>query len=187
VDWPTALVAIGASFASAAAATTVAVWTVRSQADRGREDREHDRELARVARRQARRGPAYVDLLTALQRLMTGVERTVPIFTAGTPPDPPKPMSDRALWRLNALTAAFASDDLQEMVRAWNKRADEFYAEAWLLKRIQDYGVGRPPSEVKAAYGAGEVEQWKKVESVRRDLREKVEAIGKRVRSELEE
>jgi hypothetical protein len=64
--------------------------------------------MASEARQQERRGDAYIEILTALQRLLTGVERTAPIFSEGPPPEPPEPLAEPDLWRLNALVLAVA-------------------------------------------------------------------------------
>jgi hypothetical protein len=117
MDWPTAATAIAAAVVSGGVWATVAVWAVRSQAATSREEREHSRLLAQEAGQQERRGDAYVEILAVLQRFLTGVDRTEPIMTSGEPTKPPPPLKDEDLWRLNAMTAAMASKNLQDMVR----------------------------------------------------------------------
>jgi hypothetical protein len=173
--------------ASAVASASVAIWAVRSQAGDAHLDRRHDRELAQEARRQERRATAYVDLLTALNHQLTQVERTAPIFVAGTPPEPPPPLGDPELFRLNALTSAFASKDLQDLVSIWTRRQIEFYNDVWYLRRVQEHQQHHAPSVTKAGFGTTEVEQWQKVEATRQDLRDRLRAVGDRVNCELEE
>ena len=100
--------------ASVVSSAGVAIYTVWKTTLNAARDREHDREMAQEARRQERRGTTYVEVLTALHHLMTAIDRTSPILVVGKPPDPPPPPGDPELWRLNALTAAFASRDRRE-------------------------------------------------------------------------
>jgi hypothetical protein len=65
VDWPTAVVSIIGNVAVAG----VAIWALRAQTGNAERDRQHDL----VLRRQERRSGAYIELMTALHRLQTGV------------------------------------------------------------------------------------------------------------------
>jgi hypothetical protein len=130
VDWPTAAVAIGASFASA----TVAVWALVTQTRNAEHDREHDRTL----RRQERRSTAYVELMTALRRLQMGVDRTAPMFVVGVPPEPPAAITDEESWRLSALADVVASDEVRDRIEAWTKTSSEFYNAVWYLRWVQE-------------------------------------------------
>jgi hypothetical protein len=179
VDW-TVVIATGIT-----AAVGIAAIVTQGLLSRG--SRVQAEKMAREARQQDRRGIAYVELLTALQQLITGVERMAPILVAGSPPDPPPPLGDPELWRLNALTAAFASKDLQEMVRAWTRTQNEFYNAVVYLRQVQQYQQHYPPSETKANFGVTELEQWQKVDALRQDLRDRVQAIGELVQAELAE
>jgi len=176
VDWPTAFVSVAASAATA----SVAIWAVVSQRRNADADRRHDVEV----RRQERRALAYVELLAALHRLRTGIDRTAPIFVSGEPPDPPSPMTDEESSRLSALGNVVASEAVRDLIGAWSRKQAEFYTAVWLLRRIQEQ-EGVRPSEIKAMYGATSSEQWQAVEAVRTQLRADLDAIGTRVRAEL--
>jgi hypothetical protein len=186
MDWPTALVAVGASLTAAVATGTVAIRTIRSQAANADKDRQHARAMAQEARRHDHRAAAYIELLTALNHLLDRVNRTSPILETNPPHEPPPPVSDDDLWRLNALTAAFASPDLQDMVREWSQVQSDFYAAVWYLHQVQQHQDRRPATDTKAKFGVDEVDQWRKVEAIRQDLRDRIDAIGKQVNSELE-
>jgi hypothetical protein len=139
--------------------------------------------MAREARRQDRRATAYLELLTALFHQIAHVERTVPVI--GPAAEPPPPLGDPELFRLNALASAFASRDVQELVNAWTQRQREFYAATWLLGEVRA-DPGPRPSDTKARFDVSEAEQWQKVEAIRKDLQERLTAIGDRVNPELE-
>jgi hypothetical protein len=140
VDWPTAFVSVAASAATA----SVAIWAVVSQRSNADADRRHDVEV----RRQERRALAYVELLAALHRLRTGIDRTSPIFVSGEPPEPPSPMTDEESWRLSALGDVVASDAVRDLIAAWTRKQANFYTAVWLLRRIQEQ-EGVRPSEIK--------------------------------------
>lgn len=65
----------------------------------------HEREMAREARLQERRARAYERILEHLYRLDAWVSRTAPLIEPA--PDPPPPLPEEELFRLNALTAAY--------------------------------------------------------------------------------
>jgi hypothetical protein len=175
VDWPTAAVSVAASAATA----TVAIWAIRVQGQNADKDRQHDFEV----RRQERRAAAYLELQTALRRLEMGMERTAPIFTQGTPPEVPPPISDEESWRLSALGDVAASDAVRELTETWTRKQSELYNEVWLLQRVQQ--DESRPSDVKATYGVTSSEQWRKVVAVRQQLRDDLGAIATQVRAEL--
>jgi hypothetical protein len=178
VDWPTAAVSIAAS----AVAATVAVWSITSQTKNAGEDREHDL----LIRKQERRHSAYLELMALLYRLLTGVDRTAPMFVEGQPIEPPPPLSDEESWRMNALAGVVASDEVRNLMLAWTRKQSEFYNAVWYLQQVQrEQQQHKAPSEVKAGYGVTTLEQWQKVEGLRKALWADAEAIGARVRAEL--
>jgi hypothetical protein len=123
-----------------------------------------------------------VELLTALERQQMQVDRTVPIFVQGQPPEPPPPLSDEDLWRLNALAEVVASDGLRALVEAWTRKQTQFYNEVLYLRQVRLHQRGNKPSDTKASYGVAEQEQWQKVEAPRKELQEDLRAIGQQVR-----
>jgi hypothetical protein len=177
VDWPTAAVAMTASGASA----VVAIWAVRLQANNSEADRQHDLEVLRKERRAA----AYVEMLTSLNQLQMGVERTVPFFVQGGAPAPPPPITDDKSWHLNALRDVIASGDLRTLLEAWTQKQTEFYNAALYLREIQEHEANRRRSEVTAEFGVDGRQQWKKVDELRDELRQGLGAIGEQVRAEL--
>lgn len=154
MDWPTALVSVAGS----AAAATVAVWALVSQAKNAERDRQHDL----LVRRQERRSAAYLELLTALRRLETGIVRTAPFI--GPVPDPPPSLSDEETWHLSALADVAASKEVGDLMESWLWRVKEFHYLARDFER---------------QYERGQLDQ------IRRELFAELNAIRERVRSEL--
>lgn len=178
MDWPTAFVAM----AAAGGTSAVAIYSLRRQGGEAEKDRAHDREM----RRQERRSAAYIELLTALEHQQMQVDRTAPIFVEGAPPEPPSSLTDEEVWRLNALAAVIASDELGEAIKEWSKNWRLFFVDVEYLRQVQGYQQDhRRPSEVKDAFGVTGIEQWKKVDSDRTNLRNELLAIGQQVRSEV--
>jgi len=177
MDWPTAAVAIAAS----AATSGVAIYALVQQGRNAEKDRAHDRDM----RRSERRATAYVELLTALERQQMQVERTAPIFVEGQPPEPPPPLSDEELWRLSALAEVISSDALRARIEAWTQKQRQFFNDVLYLRQVQAHQQGRRPSETKDAFGVTSLEQWRKVETRRAELRDDLRAIGQQVRAEL--
>ena len=156
------------------------VLTQRSERKRAAADRAHDL----LVRRQERRHAAYLDLMALLSRLLTAVDRTAPMFVKGQPIAPPPPLSDEESWRLSALADVVASDEVRTLMMAWTRKQSDFYNAVWYLQQVQQR-EGARPSEIKAEYGVTTLEQWQKVDGVRRELWEDAQAIGARVRAEL--
>jgi hypothetical protein len=177
MDGPTAWVAIVASGGSA----SVAIYAVHTQLENAKKDREHDV----ILRRQERRAVAYLELMTALRRLASGVERTAPFFTEGEPPAPPSPFKDEETWHLSALTDVIASDELRELLLAWLQKQSDFYFEVRELRRIQETEERLSRLELPMEEGPTGREQWRKVDATRVELRAELQAIGARVRAEL--
>jgi hypothetical protein len=123
--------------------------------------------------------------MAALHRLETGIERTAPMFVAGTPPDPPPPISDEKSWRLSAVGDVVASEEVRALIRKWTLKQSDFYNGVWYLRQIQQREEGRRPSETEAEFGIRSIDQWKKVDGIRQELRDDLEVIGARVRTEL--
>lgn len=107
------------------------------------QSREHanQRAMAREQRLQDRRARAYERALEHAYRLNDWVERTEPMI--GPKPEPPPPLPDEELWRLNALTAAHASPEAQELTRAMSDAARRFQVAAW---RVRDERESRTPA-----------------------------------------
>jgi hypothetical protein len=177
VDWSTALVSIVGNLAVAG----VAIWALLAQTKSAERDRQHDLTL----RRQERRSGAYVELMAALHRLQTGVERTSPIFVSGQPPEPPDAITDEESWHLAALADVVASKDVRDLIQAWQNKTRDFYNAVWYLGQVQQREEGRPPSDVEAEYGVTSHQQWLKLQAIREELRSDLRAIGDRARAEL--
>jgi len=104
----------------------------------------------------------------------------------GQPIEPPPPLSDEESWRLNALADVVASDEVRTLMLAWTRKQSEFYNAVWYLQQVQQAQLQhKPPSETKAEYGVTTLEQWQKVDGLRKALWADAEAIGTRVRAEL--
>jgi hypothetical protein len=67
---------------------------------------------------------------------------------------------------------------------AWTRKQSEFYNAVWYLQQVQQR-EGERPSEIKAEYGVTILEQWQKVDGLRKELWEDAQAIGASVRAEL--
>lgn len=104
----------------------------------------HEQTMAQEKRLQDRRARAYERALEHAYRLATWAERTKPLMGPG--PEPPPPVPDEDMWRLNALTAAHASREVQTLLLAMSDAARKFQAAAWALEaeqrapRAQDSG-----------------------------------------------
>jgi hypothetical protein len=158
------------------------VLTQRFERKRAAADRAHDM----LVLKQERRLGAYLDLMPLLHRLLTAVGRTAPSFVKGQPIEPPPPLSDEESWRLNALADVVASDEVRTLMLAWTRKQSEFYNAVWYLQQVQQAQLQhKPPSETKAEYGVTTLEQWQKVDGLRKALWADAEAIGTRVRAEL--
>jgi len=157
------------------------VLTQRSERKRAAADRAHDL----LIRKQERRHGAYLDLMALLHRLLTAVDRTAPSFVQGQPIEPPPPLSDEESWRLNASADVVASDEVRTLMLAWTRKQSEFYNAVWYLQQVQQEQQHTPPSDTKAEYGVTTLEQWQKVEGLRKALWADAEAISARVRAEL--
>ena len=197
MDWPNAGVAIGSAVAAALGTAIVAIIAINKQAKNSQKDREHTRELAAAqrehdlkVRQSERRSEAYIELMKALNRTQTQVERTEPIASREGDPGPPPNISDEESWALQALADVIASDDVRGLIEDWFKKAREFYSAVWMLGVIREHERREPgrvtAEELERAYGVkSSVGQWQKVDAIRKELRQDVLDIGARVRSEL--
>jgi hypothetical protein len=152
-----------------------------SERKRAAADRAHDQ----LVRKQERRHSAYLELMALLYRLLTGVDRTAPTFVQGQPIEPPPPLSDEESWRMNAVASVVASDEVRNLMLAWTRKQSEFYNAVWYLQQVQQEQQHKAPSEVKTAYGVTTLEQWQKVDGLRKALWADAEAMGALVRAEL--
>jgi hypothetical protein len=196
VDWPNALVAIGAAAAAALGTAIVAIKALGSQREISEADRAHARELAEAdrahdlqVRRAERRADAYIELMKALHRSQMGVDRTEPIMSMEGDPGPPPNLSDEKAWTLQALSDVVASDEVRSLIEEWFKKAREFYAQVGQMRYAREQlerGFLKTVEEFKAQYGVeSHVRLWQKADELRKELREDVQAIGARIRSEL--
>ena len=120
--------------------------------------REHERQLAREARRQARLEKTYHRTLEHLFLLEEVVARTEPIISFEGEPGPPDFPSEAAMRRLNAEVAVFGSKEIREKLRELSKLMSGFQAAVWELR------ASRKAQEPKA-------ELWQKVEDRRKAFR----------------
>jgi hypothetical protein len=74
------------------------------------------------------------------------------------------------------------------VVRDWTHTQIDFYYAVWYVRRIQqrEEQAHLSEEEVRGEFGIDGGGQRRKVDALRKDLRSKMEAIGERVRSELE-
>jgi hypothetical protein len=131
----------------------------------------HERAMAREARLQARRERAYVRILEHCYYLATWVDRVEPFI--GPTPDPPPPVPDAELWRLNALTAAHASADVRRLTLALKTAASHFNA-----------GAGWAATD-RQRLGAVSTEAREMLTSGRDDLRATLDTLADRINDEL--
>jgi hypothetical protein len=77
----------------------------------------HDRSMAQEARTQERRAKAYEVVLEHVSRVEFWVSRTEPLI--GPVPEPPQPIADDDLIRINALSFAYASPEARRAAAAF--------------------------------------------------------------------
>jgi len=89
----------------------------------------HELAVAREQRGQTRMERVYERVIEEAFRLETWAARTLPILEPA--PDPPAPLSDHDLFRLNALVGVYASDQVQKLTRSLSDAAREVQGLAW--------------------------------------------------------
>jgi hypothetical protein len=90
----------------------------------------HDIKLAREDRMFTARREAYVDLLRFVHVTAMRVERTYPIMSLSSDPEPPAPPSDETIITINALIGALGSAEVQGEVREFRQAVNKFYGKA---------------------------------------------------------
>jgi hypothetical protein len=76
----------------------------------------HDREQAKTARQQQRMERTYEDVMTTVNRLVLGVERTERMLTSEADPKPPARLTDGELNLLNARIGLYGSDRVRDLL-----------------------------------------------------------------------
>ena len=100
--------------------------------------REHERQLAREARRQTRLERTYRDTLEHLFLLEAVVNRTEPIISWQNDPGPPDFPDEAQMRKLNAAVSVFGSKPIREKLRALSKAMSHFQAAVWELRAARE-------------------------------------------------
>jgi len=140
-------------------------------------------EMARRARIQANRQETYVDILEQTFRIQDLVDRTAPTFKMSGDPDPPPPMPDDALRRLNARTAAFGSRDMLDSLKAYMGLVREWSAAAWMLENMRTTGAALTQSPSAKNL----VDYWRELEEKRTAVRAAFAELSELANRELTE
>jgi hypothetical protein len=129
--------------------------------------------MARAARLQERRTRAYELALDHAYRIEAWVARTEPIISFEGDPGPPEPIPDEALFRLNALSSAHASADVQDLARAMTRAAQHFQSRAFMVRAQRQHPTGDGSK------------RWQELEAARAAYREALAAFGNQINAEL--
>jgi hypothetical protein len=121
--------------------------------------REHERQLAREARRQARLENTYKRTLEHLFLLEEVVNRTEPIISFEGEPGPPEFPDDAGMRSLNAEVSVFGSKAIREKLRALSKEMSGFQAAVWELRAARQHRDEKT------------TDVWQRVEKERRSFR----------------
>jgi hypothetical protein len=136
----------------------------------GRDQREHERKLARDDRLHDELRGAYQELLNWVSRMSSVVERTHP--TIGPLPEPLPLPSDEEATRIAARVEVIGKDEvIAGMNETWRAFMHFGYA-AGFLNQV----AGRPSADADAR---------KNVEEARQKFRDEQEALGEAIRSEI--
>jgi hypothetical protein len=168
---PLAVALIGGLAGGTIAAIVAGLITLVSQS----REHAHGRTMARDARTQDRRNRAYEMGLVHAYRLEAWVDRTSPVL--GPAPDPPPLLPDEDMFKLNALTAAHASDEVKVAVSAMSEAARKFQVAAWRVAAEREHPGSTGIKEGESA--------WTMMEAERTAFREALRAFGDRVNEEL--
>jgi hypothetical protein len=128
-----------------------------------RENLESQRKLAL----QERVRTTYEDMLHMTGWVMEIVNATKPIMEFKRSEPPQEPDMER-VRSVQAKIGVHGSSEVKAILEQWAKLRNTFFSEAWLLDRMQnDEQLGR---DVENSYGHPLVDQWKKVDEIRREL-----------------
>jgi hypothetical protein len=124
----------------------------------------------------ARVAGVYENMLEMVGWNMEVVNATKPVIGEEKPPAEPDLERVR---RVQARIGVHGSREVKDILERWAKRRQEFYADAWLLDRMQKEH-GDPKK-----YGLRMAEQWKKVVEGRTQLHAMVRELEDAVSAEL--
>jgi hypothetical protein len=156
----------------------VTVWIIaRTQTRINRQTLESQRRLAQQERARA----AYEDMLHMVGWVMEIVSATKPILERSEPPQEPDTERVRSA---QARIEVHGSPEVKAILRRWAERRNEFFGAAWLLDRMQDDEQQRGV-DVDKSYGQPLVEQWKKVDDIRKELHEMVRELADTANAEM--
>lgn len=130
----------------------------------------------------------YEDLLEMVGHTMETVNATKPFAYFGKPPEPPLPVDQERIRRIQARVGVHGSPEAKEILERWSRGCSQFYNDVWYLDTIQNEEQNRPgvkPSDIKASYGVTKQEQWQRVEAQRAALHKVVRELEDAVNSEM--
>lgn len=159
------------AFAGVVATGAIGVFGLFVALVNGRADRRHARQLAQDERLFARRSEVYEELLALTRLTMLAIQRTYPFMTVGEPEAPPDPPDDAEYSRLMARVAAFGSPTVLAALDDFQRKTNEFGAEALVQRRVE----ARPGGEA----------DYPRMHRVREEAAELLEVLERRVREEL--
>ena len=159
---------VGGLVGGALAAVIGGLFALRQQT----QQHEHERAMANTARIQARRQRAYEQILAVAVRAQIGVDRIEPLI--GPVPDPPPPISDKAVSKLTALAAVHASKPVQEAVHEFNRAGRRFEL------AVPQYRFARDRLE-----GQEFLDAHQEMDGARAAFRSAVEELGSRMNADL--
>jgi hypothetical protein len=167
---------IGAILTAAVAITALAL---NGFLERGR--RSHERTLGWEGRLFERRANTYAELLTLLAHIRDIILFTQPVLDRGVPaPEAPERPDT---WRVTGLVAAFASSSVKEQVRSLLATQNEFFVDAeYLATMRQRQAEGR---DTTSEFGLTAVEQYRKVDDIRKRFMSQFDTLSKAIESEL--
>lgn len=163
---PFAVALIGGLVGGTAAAIIGGFFTLWAQS----RQHAHERHVAREARLQERRAVAYERIMAYVYRLGLYVQRTQPVV--GPMPEPPTPLPDDEVTKLNAATIV-ASPEVFRLVLAVTQAARTFEVAVMTLE------------DVRAARSTPVTPAWQEVEAARKAYGEAVKELADAAGREL--
>lgn len=134
---------------------------------------------------QARVASTYEDMMEMVHWQMDVVDATKPIFTKGSPPEPPPQPETEHLRKVQARIGVHGSREVKAVLERWAKKRTEFFSDAWYLDTMQNDASLNRPSDAKANYGVTLSEQWQKVDASKKSLHAVVRELEDAISSEL--
>ncbi len=165
--------------AALTAAVAIAALIVNGLQERAR--RSHERKIGWEGRPFERRANAYAELLTLLTHIRDILLFTQPILDTGVPP--PEGPERPDTWRVTGLVAAFASTPIKDTVNGLLATQHKFFVDADYLAQIRRSQA--EGGDVKAEFGVSMVEQYRKVDDIRKQFLSELDALSRAIEAEM--